>query len=137
MDRRVHQMKINRLGSALSSLAPLRTRDSQREKNSSGHQQNSDQDGPDERATEDSQDLNQSFDEKELRAAIESFGREPIGQSSGLHAEADGEGPGLRVLLKDVTGTTIRQMTGDEFVKLREATRIEPNGRGHLLDQKF
>jgi hypothetical protein len=130
-------MKISRLGSALSGLAPLRTRDSQREKSSSGNQQHSDKDNTEDGSTDDSGESKQGFDEKELRAAIESFGREPIGQSSGLHAEADGEGPGLRVLLKDVTGATIRQMTGDEFVKLREATRIEHNGRGHLLDQKF
>jgi hypothetical protein len=73
-------------------------------------------------------------DEK-VGQAIEAFGRDTQAQASGLSAELNGKGPGLRVVLKDGSGAVLRQFTGEEFLKLREAATQGRSGR--LLDQKI
>ena len=73
-------------------------------------------------------------DEK-VGAAIEAFKADVQTQANGLNAQAQGQGPGLRVILKDGTGAVVRQFTGEEFLRLREIASI---GRvpGKILDQK-
>ena len=73
----------------------------------------------------------------EVSAAIENFTADKKALENGLTASMAGSGPGLRVLLKDGTGAVIRQMTGDEFVKLRESVTQDPQSRGKILDQKL
>lgn len=68
-------------------------------------------------------------------SAVSSFGRETDAIANGLSAEVEGKGPGLRVTLKDGRGAVIRQFTGEEFVRLREAA--SGTGRGKLLDKKL
>ncbi len=70
-------------------------------------------------------------------AAIERFRADETTQASGLLAEKDGSGPGLRVVLKDVNGSVVRQFSGDEFLKLRETSSQDGRGRGRLLDRKY
>ena len=72
-----------------------------------------------------------------MSAAIEVFSEDKQAQESGLMVTMEGQGPGLRVLLKDGSGAVIRQMTGDEFVKLRETVSKDPHSRGKILDQKL
>src|SRR4051812_37930178 len=54
-------------------------------------------------------------------AAIDAFQGDVQAQENGLSASMEGKGPGLRVVLKDGRGATVRQFTGEEFLKLREA----------------
>jgi hypothetical protein len=74
---------------------------------------------------------------KKMEQALQSFKADPQTLASGISAEAEGSGPGLRVVVKDASGSVIRQFTGDEFMKLREAVSQDKKGRGRLLDQKF
>lgn len=74
--------------------------------------------------------------EETIDAAIEAFQKDPQAVASGLHAVRSGQGPGLRVVLKNGTGAVVRQLSGEEFVKLREAT-ASGGPRGKILDRKL
>lgn len=74
----------------------------------------------------------QSFEE-----SVESFNNDPQAVASGLSVSAAGSGPGLRVILKDGQGAVIRQISGEEFVKLREEVAKSASGRGKILDRKL
>lgn len=69
--------------------------------------------------------------------AIAVFENDTLAREAGLKAEAMGNGPGLRVILRDGQGAVVRQFTGEEFLKLREAASKDPRTRGKILDQKF
>lgn len=73
--------------------------------------------------------------EQEFLQAVETYGADPTNLENGITATPEGQGPGLRVVLKDAQGGVLRNVSGDEFLKLREAVR---NGArsGRLLDQK-
>jgi hypothetical protein len=73
----------------------------------------------------------------EIDEAIASFQKDAQASSNGLTATATGQGFGLRVVLKDGSGAVIRQLTGEEFVKLREAASQQSRPRGKILDQKL
>ena len=49
----------------------------------------------------------------------------------------EGRGPGLKVILKDSQGGIVRQLSGEEFLRLRQGSSTEPRMRGKILDQKF
>lgn len=70
-----------------------------------------------------------------VEEAIETFGADEINRTTGISASTEGNGPGLKVLLKDSTGGILRSISGEEFLKLKEAVN---SGRrsGRLLDQK-
>lgn len=72
---------------------------------------------------------------EEVQLAVETFSKDEFNTGHGITAEPDGSGPGLRVVLKDSGGGVLRNVSGDEFVRLREAIR---NGSksGRILDQK-
>ncbi|MBC7385080.1 MAG: hypothetical protein H7301_02825 [Cryobacterium sp.] len=70
-----------------------------------------------------------------LAAAVSDFGSALPSEASDLKAEVQGAGPGLRVTLKDGRGALIRQFTGEEFLRLREAAT--GTNRGSLLDKKL
>jgi len=75
--------------------------------------------------------LTEEEKQKRLQAAIEEF------TAGGLSATPTGTGPGLKVILKDGSGAVIRQMTGEEFLELRETAKGDGRARGKILDQKF
>ncbi|MBS1962780.1 MAG: hypothetical protein JST04_11220 [Bdellovibrionales bacterium] len=70
-----------------------------------------------------------------VNSAVEAFGADTGVAANGLSAEVVGQGPGLRVTLKDGRGAVVRQFTGEEFVRLREAAA--GTNRGKLLDKKL
>lgn len=74
---------------------------------------------------------------EEVGQAVALFHVDPRAKEAGLTAEATGAGPGLRVVLRDGQGAVVRQFTGEEFLKLREAAAGDPRMRGKILDQKF
>lgn len=85
-----------------------------------------------ETAQEQKEESSEEQKREELHEAVEAFGADEQTRQNGIHAETHFSGPGLRVVLKDGSGAIIRQMSGDEFLKLREAIA----GRGKLLDRK-
>ncbi|MBS1959790.1 MAG: hypothetical protein JST80_09985 [Bdellovibrionales bacterium] len=73
--------------------------------------------------------------EFEVIQAAESYVADELNHEHGITATTEGQGPGLRVTLKDAQGGVLRNVSGEEFLKLREAVR---NGArsGRILDQK-
>ncbi len=72
--------------------------------------------------------------EAELQAAVGEFTQEAGAAAPELQTQVSGQGPGLRVVLRDGRGAIVRQFTGEEFLRLREAAA---GGRGNLLDKKL
>jgi hypothetical protein len=70
-----------------------------------------------------------------LEAAVDGFSGDETNLAHGISASAEGSGPGLRVVLKDQQGGILRSVSGEEFLRLREAVS---SGRksGRILDQK-
>ena len=73
--------------------------------------------------------------EQEVLKAVETYGLDETNHEHGITASPEGQGPGLRVILKDASGGVLRAVSGEEFLKLREAVK---NGSrsGRILDQK-
>jgi uncharacterized FlaG/YvyC family protein len=69
--------------------------------------------------------------------AIEDFHTQLQSKMNGLKASVQGTGPGLKVVLKDGTGSVVRQFTGEEFLRLRQATSEDGRVNGKILDQKL
>ena len=76
-------------------------------------------------------------DPQQVERAIQEFSSDPNALSNGLSVTSTGNGPGLRVVLKDRTGSVLRQFTGEEFLRLREAAAKDVLSRGQLLDRKL
>ncbi len=74
--------------------------------------------------------------EKKVADAIDAFQSE-ASQNAGIQVAMQGSGVGLRVVLKDVSGTVVRQLTGDEFLKLRDGSSVDLKARGKILDRKM
>lgn len=70
-----------------------------------------------------------------LGEAVSAFSHDPSSQAHGLSANIEGQGPGLRVTLKDGQGGVVRQLTGEEFMQLK--TAAQGLARGRLLDKKL
>ena len=71
--------------------------------------------------------------EEKVEAALEKF-REDA-KASGIDVSMSGKGPGLRVVLTDGSGAVIRQLSGEDFLKMRESGH--DSRRGKILDQKL
>ncbi|MBI4925645.1 MAG: hypothetical protein HY843_06945 [Bdellovibrio sp.] len=76
-------------------------------------------------------------DPLQLENAIQSFKDELRIQSKELEASLTSSQLGLKVVLKDGTGTIVRQFSGEEFLKLREAATLDTKSRGKILDKKL
>lgn len=122
-------MKITPIQDAVSFLTVVR----EKKDGGDGHPREQKQ----KQQNKDDSDENQKFhvDEESLGAAVNEFQVEDAAKSNGLQANMSGNGPGLKVVLTDATGQVVRQFTGEEFLKLREAAQAPKRGR--LLDQKF
>jgi hypothetical protein len=76
--------------------------------------------------------------EEQIKAAVEAFGVDEQAAAAGLHVDQIGSGPGLRVILRDVSGNVVRQFSGTEFVKLREVSGGRTlHAPGKILDRKL
>jgi hypothetical protein len=75
--------------------------------------------------------------EEKVEQAMSNFLTDSETKYSGLLASLEGKGPGLRVILKDGTGTVIRQFTGEEFLKLRVESQEDGRKSGKILDRKL
>lgn len=90
--------------------------------------------GYDQQPKKDGEETPEPFDLEKLGKEITGFEQDPTTVAHGLQAAVEGSGPGLRVTLKDGNGAFVRQFTGEEFLKLREAAQ---GLRGRLLDKKL
>ena len=70
-----------------------------------------------------------------VEAAVDGFDGDQTNQAHGITAETQGQGPGLRVVLKSAEGGVLRSVSGEEFLKLREAVASGAKS-GRILDQK-
>jgi hypothetical protein len=70
--------------------------------------------------------------DERLDQAVLAFQRDSQAKGQGIAAE---KAPGLKVVLKDGTGSIIRLFSGEEFLKMHEAIQ---DGRvsGKIIDQK-
>jgi len=76
--------------------------------------------------------------EEKVDEAIQQLQADIDSHATNLHVDVEGQGPGMKVLLRDKSGATIRQYSGEEFLKLREtAAASGANTRGKLLDRKL
>lgn len=128
-------MKITRINETLPFVNRVREKADSGER-SGGHpqDQNSKEQAPKEEPYE---TMATAANEAQVGAAIHAFGADAQAQAQGLSAQMTGGGPGLRVVLRDGTGAVVRQFTGEEFIKLREAVQGDGRSRGKLLDQKL
>ncbi len=97
-------------------------------------EQNSDQSNQDHAKEQETQD---EITLEKLEQAVEAFQCDHQTHTNGLSASVSGAGPGLKVILKDVSGGVVRQLTGEEFLRLGETASREGKIRGKILDQKL
>lgn len=88
-----------------------------------------------EKKDESSQEEPKKFDPSEVSEAALKFSEDAHSGPDGLKARVEGVGPGLRVTLRDGQGAVVRQLTGEEFMRLKEASQGQ--ARGRLLDKKL
>ena len=126
-------MKISPLSEAFRFLNRVREK---QDGQGHGNGGNSSQQGKQEhKNSEDHPSFEASLEK--VGAEIEAFQTDAQAQSNGLNASMVGSGPGLRVVLKDGSGAVVRQLTGEEFLRLRAATAGDVPVRGKILDQKL
>jgi uncharacterized FlaG/YvyC family protein len=75
------------------------------------------------------------FSFESVNEELTHFAEENASLLAGISASVNGTGPGLRVTLKDGKGAVVREISGEEFMQMREASKV--TGRGHLIDKKL
>jgi hypothetical protein len=70
-----------------------------------------------------------------IQKAINDFSTNETNLTHGISAASEGNGPGLKVILKDSSGGVLRSVSGEEFLKLRSALQAGSKS-GRILDQK-
>ena len=142
-------MKINSFGNVIQfptgSVRGNRRSDgeggSARQQYDPNQSRRDDQDQP----GQESKDSPEKFDPKLIDDAMAAFQADAVTQEQGLTASIEGTGPGLRIHVKDCNGATLRQFSGEEFLRLREAASrpgltlgagVADGRRGKILDQK-
>ena len=94
------------------------------------------QQGGDPRRQNNKREPEKEASREELRGAVAAFSADSQAQANGLSADViEGGISGLRVVLKDRQGKVLRQLSGEEFLKMRE--QVAAGARGKILDQKL
>lgn len=124
-------MKITPLTNAFSTLNQVRDR----KEGEGGTGQNAYENLFQKRKEDDAEQ--KLADEAEVKSAAEAFSAESETKHSGVIATTEGDGPGLRVVLSDAAGHRLRQMSGEEFLKMRERSSADSQKRGKILDRKY
>ena len=131
MGWRIGELKIAPVAETIRSLETVRERQDGHSRQQ--HQQN--QKNPRKEQEDDSPRF--EVTERKVTEAMASFKSDAQTIAKGLSVSSEGNGPGLKVVLKDGTGAVVRQFTGEEFVRLREAVSKDGRQRGKILDQKL
>lgn len=74
-------------------------------------------------------------DVKEVAEELLSLNSDESVKETGLIASFLEDGPGLTVLFKDRDGNTVRKISGNEFLQMREESKGKRSGK--LLDRKM
>lgn len=144
-------MKVNPLANAIQNLTQVKSR----REGEGGAGQNSYErmhDTRDDKAQEDSREQDAKTSPAESLAVSDAVVQEVLVQfnsdsqitKSGIHAEIEGRGATLVVILRDLSGQALRRLNGTQFVRMADETRETkgvgpvPMGlrRGKLFDQK-
>jgi uncharacterized FlaG/YvyC family protein len=73
----------------------------------------------------------------QVTEAAAAFQEDEQAKLNGLNASVSSTAPGLKVVLKNESGDVVRQLTGEEFLKLRESSAGFTKVQGKILDQKL
>lgn len=114
--------------SAVGSRVKERDGDKQEGAGKNAYQQNKK-----DQQKEDNQPSEFQVQVEDVQNAIEALNHTEV--ETGVHATVEGDGPGLKVKLTDGAGGVLRTVSGEEFLKLREAIS---GGKvpGKILDKK-
>ncbi len=74
---------------------------------------------------------------EEVTVAVASESAELLAAGQDLRVEMTQSSAGPRVRITDIAGQLIREMSGEEFLKLRKKSHGDFRVRGRLLDQKL
>jgi uncharacterized FlaG/YvyC family protein len=88
------------------------------------------------RDNEEKRDEQRPADSRAVEQAMNDLRSTPHFTQTGLSVEMLQSVGGLRVRLVQPGGAVVKEMTAEEFLKLREAS-VESQPRGKILDQKF
>lgn len=126
-------MKIQSLFNNVGYSSQVREKkdDSSSRQNQSGSQNSNHQQNSKDR------DRTDSPDPQLVSDAVGAFQADLQAQANGLSATLENEGPGLKVILTDKAGGIVRRLTGEEFLRLRDAASPESKTSGKLLDRKL
>lgn len=127
-------MKINPFANVIPFSSAVRSKRSEGDGGSARQQYDPNQNRKDDEQKDKKQE---PFDPKLIDDAVESFKADEVTRASGLSATVEGVGPGLKIHVKDCNGTTLRQFSTEEFLRLRDATSKGAGKRGKILDQKL
>lgn len=116
-----------------------RVKEKQDGDSSSNHSQNHRQQSShqDQKHSENENQTPKEVKTEDVLRAVEAFKVDSQTQATGLKASVTGHGPGLKVVLKNDEGGIVRQLSGEEFLRLREVSSGESKLRGKILDQKL
>lgn len=74
---------------------------------------------------------------EEVKLAVDEFSRDSATNSLGIQATVDESSSGLKVTLQDAKGNKLRILTGQEFIELRNSSKLAAPTTGKLLDKKY
>lgn len=123
-------LKIERVWSNLFSTDKVTQKDNQ-QRNDKQKDQQPKKDENKEQASDE-----RAKDRAHVEKAAQELRETPSFQSTGMSVEVLGKDETITVRLTQVNGTTIKVMTAEEFLKLKDNTGKQAL-RGKILDQKF
>ena len=130
-------MKINPFANVIPFPTTVRNKRNEGDGGSARQQYDPNQTRKDNQDDSKKHEQPEKFDQKLIDEAVASFQTDSTTQAHGLSAVVEGTGPGLKVHVKDCNGTTLRQFSGEEFLRIRGVTSKDPSPRGKILDQKL
>lgn len=95
-----------------------------------------DRETPQQQLKDGNEDSPETFPEN-LEQAVEDFQKDQQVQNNGIQASVEGQGPGLKVVLKDAQGGVLKALSGEDFLKLRSSVLKISGKSGKILDQKL
>ncbi len=79
----------------------------------------------------------QGADKQFVEKAVEEFKTNEKFLQTGMNIQLVDTQKGLQIHLKQATGMTVRIMTAEDFLRMRQAQSEDSRVRGKILDQKF
>jgi hypothetical protein len=132
-------MKINSFNNVIPFSSALKSKRNEGDGGAANQQYDPNQTRKDKDSEEEKQRRQpKEVDAVQVNDAVASFHLDAVSQANGLSAVIEGSGPGLKIAVKDINGTILKQFTGEEFLLLRSPD--SPNTsrpRGKILDRKI